>query len=436
MRPFDPYAALEVHCPVRPQSWRLSSQFFDYRSAQDSGALVPRDGHWFSRKDERLGGELDLAYPRLDNIPTMIGCHVRLSWWPPHVTAAWAGAGVYQKVSFRPIAGAPCDWAQIPFEAELFTDDIRGMYPEIFDRANVPHRPCHERPGRNPATSATASEPKVTETPTVTTAKEVEAIPKFTAPEPKISVPDSNPVSDDDDRRSQQSEDKDEWSRGGDWRSYNDWGKNDNRNEWNDHSWGNNHWNTHNEDGRGQSDSWRSRPCSWTPADRDPEPKEETELPKTSEDTSPNSPSDTNPVMVTMNEEPPMGTTSTAPEDSDPTTPPQENVTELPAQPKSPPPAYSGGVQVTQTETAVRTRIISSPISVAGPGQSSFESLLKLQNLAIRGAPLSREERLYRQSLASSLALDPQVYNYFCFGEQEDEANREPPAVTNVPGDG
>ena len=431
VRPFDPYAALEVHCPVRSQSWRLCSQFFDYRSAQDSGALVPRDGLWYARKEERLDGDLVLEYPRLGNIPTQIDCHVRLSWWPPHVTVTWMGAGVYQKVSFRPIAGAPCEWTQIPFEADLFTDDIRGMYPEIFDRANVPDRPCPVRPSTTPVSSVTVHEPKVTETPAVTTAKEVKAIPKFTGPEPKISDPEPNPAPDDEDRWSQQSEDTDEWSQSGGWRSYNDWYENDDNNEWNDNSWENNHWGTRNDDGHGQSDSWWSRPCTWTPADRDPEPWGETELPKTSDVTSPSPSTDPNPVSAMVNEEPPMGTTSSVTEDSDPSTLPQESITELPIQPKSPPPPFPGGVQVTQTETTVRTRSISSPISVTAPGQSSFESLLKLQNMAIRGAPLSREERLYRQSLASSLSLDPQVYNYLCFGEQEDQASYEPYAVTN-----
>ena len=60
MRPFDPYAAIEVHSPIRPKAWRLSPFVSDYRPSQDSGALVPKDGHWHSRGEERIGVGLNV----------------------------------------------------------------------------------------------------------------------------------------------------------------------------------------------------------------------------------------------------------------------------------------------------------------------------------------------------------------------------------------
>ena len=40
--------------------------------------------------------------------------------------------------------------------------------------------------------------------------------------------------------------------------------------------------------------------------------------------------------------------------------------------------------------------------------------------MALRGAPLGRQERLNRQSLASSLKPPPEIYKYLVFGEKAD----------------
>ena len=66
MRPFNPYSAIEVHCPSRPKDWAMSSRVFDYRAAQVSGALMPRDGKWSSRKEEPFECELGREWPNLD----------------------------------------------------------------------------------------------------------------------------------------------------------------------------------------------------------------------------------------------------------------------------------------------------------------------------------------------------------------------------------
>ena len=60
--------------------------------------------------------------------------------------------------------------------------------------------------------------------------------------------------------------------------------------------------------------------------------------------------------------------------------------------------------------------------------------MMTLQNIATRGAPLTREGRLSRHALASALMLSPEVYNYLAFGEREadTDAPQASPALADT----
>lgn len=94
LRPFNPYAAIEVHCPIRPRTRPLSSRVSAYRAARDSVALVPRDGQWSSRRDEFCDGSLDLEWPHLDSAPDQIHVDSRISRWRPHCAVTWLGGAI------------------------------------------------------------------------------------------------------------------------------------------------------------------------------------------------------------------------------------------------------------------------------------------------------------------------------------------------------
>ena len=104
---FAPFFSVAVYQPYRRQAWRLVTEPFDYRRAQHSGALVPRDGEWFPRSDTRLRGDLDLRIPSSDtDLPDPITVRARISWWPAHVTLTWLyGGRGYQKAIGTAIRG-------------------------------------------------------------------------------------------------------------------------------------------------------------------------------------------------------------------------------------------------------------------------------------------------------------------------------------------
>ena len=81
-------------------------------------------------------------------------------------------------------------------------------------------------------------------------------------------------------------------------------------------------------------------------------------------------------------------------------------------------------VALTETRHTIRTRSLASPGSSVGTATSGVESLVALQNPAIASALLTREDRLSRQALASSLMRTPGVYNYLVFGEKPTVAER------------
>ena len=105
MRPFNPYAAVELHRPIRPKAWPMSPPVFDYRVAQMSGALEPRGGRWFSRKDDVPTGELDVEWPLLRDIPEEIHIDGRVSWWPPRASDGHVFGGELLSENLFPTSG-------------------------------------------------------------------------------------------------------------------------------------------------------------------------------------------------------------------------------------------------------------------------------------------------------------------------------------------
>ena len=135
-----------------------------------------------------------------------------------------------------------------------------------------------------------------------------------------------------------------------------------------------------------------------------------------------------------------------APDDADPPSRGEENRTESPPQTSPHPPGNSahseprsteppGVASITAQETlrTVRTRSIRPKIP--GTGQDSTESMSALQTLAMRGAPIGRQDRLNRQHLACTLRLPPEIYNCLVSGEQEADsaAITDPSASAALP---
>ena len=70
---------------------------------------------------------------------------------------------------------------------------------------------------------------------------------------------------------------------------------------------------------------------------------------------------------------------------------------------------------------------------------SETQTMIALQRLALTGPPLTREDRLARQSLANRLTLSPQLYNLLVLGEDEEghlpeQIEDGPPTCAAPPG--
>ena len=103
-RMFAPFFAVTVYRPRRRGARRLVAEPFDYRAAQHSGVLEPRDSPWYSRSEVTLRRDTALTSPDSDpDLPATIAVIMRISWWPVHVAATWLDGGEgFQKLSARP----------------------------------------------------------------------------------------------------------------------------------------------------------------------------------------------------------------------------------------------------------------------------------------------------------------------------------------------
>ena len=377
-RMFAPFFAVTVYQPRRRGAWRLVTEPFDYRAAQHSGALEPRDGPWYSRSEVTLHGDMALTCPESDpDLPTTITVIMRISWWPVHVAATWLDGGEgFQKLSARPKENTPCDWRLITYDDSVFTDEDRRRFPAAF----VDSIPCPPPPGPSAPDPTSAAQPE----------KEPSASPH----------PDSGKQSQSEDSHTSnhgESDYSDDW--------WNDSG---------DHWWDKGHW---------SAKHWNDWWC---------EPQEEVRW------SEPSPPKNTDPPAETVVTEsaPPIPDEPPSTESSAPV-PWHEAPLDTPRgmDPHSAAPVIAsstaGSIRVEQV--TVHTKTQSMEVSPAVSSQS--QEMFKLHRLALRGPPLSREDRLARQTLAAHLSLSPELYNMLVFGESSDTEESAPslPALTGSP---
>ena len=217
LRLFSPFLAITVQSPTRKAAWRLCAEYFDYRSAQNSGALMPRDGEWMSRSETNLYEDLSLLCPAAcDDIPEFITAKARLSWWPAHVTFTWISGDSYQKIAARPKEGT-CEWEDAVYDESLFDAECRARYPKSFE----PLPPVPPRPDTSvPATVVLTTPPP---DPPVT-------VPNVTGAETSLPSK-ADKVTEESGHSPNQSPDENHWD--SDWWSNHNW--------WSHEDWGG-HW--------------------------------------------------------------------------------------------------------------------------------------------------------------------------------------------------
>ena len=89
------------------------------------------------------------------------------------------------------------------------------------------------------------------------------------------------------------------------------------------------------------------------------------------------------------------------------------------------------GYTVLEARQTIHTRSIRSAAGKGADVPDEYAKMAALQQLAMRGAPLSREDRVARQIIANQLQLSPGMYNFLVFGES-DTAEVEPTAITDA----
>ena len=266
----------------------------------------------------------------------------------------------FQKLSARPPEDRASEWISVPYDESVFTADVMARYPQAFLTQPIPAPP---RPDPTPTASPAPN-----------------SAPSTVEPKPPIPVMEVKKEESEHSHSSQGTES----DYNGDW-----W------NEWSVHGW--NDW-SHND----------SQDTRYQPNDAEPS--------MTPPQSGPNFPSH-----------------ETSWADANPETP-RPNVTETPvlslaqSNSQSPAPtAYASGTTTTDPmsyrleQVTVHTKTQSVEVRPNdGTALTSTNDMLRLQRLAITGAPLTREDRLARQTLASRLSLSPELYNLLVFGESED----------------
>ena len=377
-RMFSPKFSCTVYSPSRRGAWRLQTEPFDYRAAQHSGALVPRGGEWYSRSWTNLFGDLALIcpVPPDTDLPNPISCHARLSWWPAHATFTWLDGGHgFQKISARPEEDTASEWISVPYDDTVFTAEMRNRYPGAFTApVPVPLRPSEPAPGTEPSVATQVDNPPIT----VTAVKSTE--------------PENSPSSE----VTESDYDYAWWNHG--WYGH-DWSGGQ---EWNNHGWSGDHGEWHTV----IAADWKA---NWADAPPDT-PRKEVEEPAPRKQMSPTDPPVPSPQLSPIPSEAQSVTVTTS----------------------SPISSEVGTDAVVNTAVRVEQVTMTRTQSVEVTRLSETQTMVSLQRLALAGPPLTREDRLARQTLASRLTLAPEIYNLLVFGE--DEEGHLPQQIADGPG--
>ena len=367
-RLFAPFFSVTVYQPSRRGAWRLRTEPFDYRNAQHSGALIPRDGEWFSRSWINLEGDLSLACPTSDpDLPTLITARARLSWWPAHATFTWLDGGEgFQKLSARPPEEKRSEWISVEYDDTVFDQDTRDRFPRAFTTPT----PCPPKPVETPVQAPSdKSDPPITVT--EGKGKEVERSHSSNDTESDYT--------------------NDWWNEGGWWHD----------------NWTSSHWNAPIDESRNVWSShefWADVPLETPRRDLNPPSPKSTQV--------------TDTPKTVPNEQLPQSLVT------------ESQVTEVETLPVSPveDPPTSSSIRVEQVTVSTRTQ----SIEVTRPNDDA-RTMLNLQRLAMTGAPLTREDRMARQTLANRLSLSPELYNLLVFGEMSDDTEPTGTATCALP---
>ena len=122
-------------CPIRQKAWVSKCDSFDYRSTQDEGAVVPRDGKWFPSHDGDLCGNLGAIEPgdfESQGGTGYIDVDIRSPWAPSRLNVAFKSGNVWNKVSFRPDRRRAAVWKPPTYSRAVSEQDARAAFPSMF----------------------------------------------------------------------------------------------------------------------------------------------------------------------------------------------------------------------------------------------------------------------------------------------------------------
>ena len=365
-RMFAPFLCVTVYQPHRRAAWRLKTEPFDYRHAQHSGALIPTGGEWYSRSWVALEGDLELICPDGDpDMPRLISARIKISWWPAHVTLTWLDGGS----GFQKLSARPQENDPSTWITVPYDDTVfTDQMRRDFPRAFLTQpEPCPPRPSD--------------------TAPKTDTEPPKTPPIP-VTVETSQKKEDSHSSAGTESDYDNEWSENGGGWWHCDWYSS----HWNQQEWSPPEW-TH-------EPSWADAPIETPRPTSDAPP-----ITEPSPDSSPHT--DTEKLPETIIQQPIV---------TNPETRPVSPVTDAPT---------STAIRMEQVTQVTRTQSVT---EISRPPDET-QTMIRLQRLALTGAPVTREDRLARQVLANRLHLAPEIYNMLVFGETEDT---ESPALNDT----
>ena len=151
MRPFDTSIGVEVHTPVRRLAWKMGTDVFDNRHAENSGRWVLAMGHG-DRDAKKSHGRSRFGFPEIRRFTGNIHVYSRRSWRPPNFADRPIGGNVYQKTGFLPVSGSRPMLVDVAHNDSLRTAETRARFPKVPGARGIGkfpprrHRRAVERP--------------------------------------------------------------------------------------------------------------------------------------------------------------------------------------------------------------------------------------------------------------------------------------------------